>query len=168
LISFAFVKHARTLLCLLLLSSGALSAQKLVFLGLPEIEFGMHVDSLKDRVVVMDTTTSYKDTAAFIRSTRCVIWFKPGQQLQLNGFIASRIEYEFCDKRLHYVFVRIRGKEEIAKAVATLKTEFTKADCWPIECQALDTSSKKFRLIASLEKGGEELSLVVIPKKLKY
>lgn len=161
--------NLRLFFFLLLLACGQqLRAQDLSFLGLDGIKFGMHVDSLKQKVVVIDSTTSYKDTAAFIRNTHCVIWFKKDQQLQLKGFVASRVEYEFCDKHLNYVFIKAKGHDNIGKALLLLQNNFPNASFGTGGNAKADCSNRHMRMIATITENGEALSLVLIPKKLKY
>ncbi|TND09966.1 MAG: hypothetical protein FD123_648 [Bacteroidetes bacterium] len=148
------------------------AAQDLAFLGIPDVRFGMHTDSLKGKLAVLDTSSAYRDTATYLRNTRCVIWVRPQEKLDITGFTASRIEYEFCDKRLYYAFFKVKGTENVEKALAQLKKDFPNAGCkqdGPLSnCNAFDTSNKKFRIIATIKNKGTELEFVLVPKRLKF
>lgn len=141
-------------------------------MGLQGITFGMTTENLGAKKLQIDTSTSYKDSATFVRNTRCITWQKSGQQLALNGFNASKVEYECCDGRLFYVFITVSGADNVSKALASLQTWFPKAGCGkkiPIgNCKSFDTTNGKMRMIANVQNNGQELSLVLIPKKLKY
>jgi hypothetical protein len=155
------------LLLLAFLHTG-LHAQSLEFLGLKGVRFGMKSVEMKDMVVILDSTSVYKDTNTYLRNTRCQMYFRPTQELQLTGFSASRIEYEFCDGQLGYVFVYVSGKEEIDHALNTLKSTFTKLGCKGkslYDCPQLDSSAKGMRLIVNIDRKKQEMSFVLIQKK---
>lgn len=157
-----------SILLLLFLSAGLLQAQSLEFLGLKGVHFGMKSAEMKDKVVILDSTSAYKDTLTYMRNTRCQIYFRPAQELQLKGFKATRIEYEFCDGALGYVFVYVSGKDEIDRALATLKGTFPKLGCKgkPIgDCTQMDSATKRMRLIINIDKKKQEMSFVLIQKK---
>lgn len=164
--------HRLCALVFVLFAAAAAQAQDLTFIGLKDVRFGMTVENLGPKKLMIDTSTSYKDSATFVRNTRCITWQKSQQELTLNGFSASKVEYEFCDGHLFYVFINVSGADNVSKALATLQTSFPKAGCGkniPIgNCKSIDTTNGKMRLIASLQNNGQELSLVLIPKKLKY
>lgn len=132
----------------------------------------MTIENLKNKQVVMDTSTAYKDTATYIRNTRCIIWQKKDQDMKLGEFTASKVEYEFCDKHLFYVFITVSGTDNVSKALHVIQSGFPKAGCGkgtPLgNCTSFDSKNKKYRIIATQQAGGQELSLVIIPKKLKY
>jgi hypothetical protein len=171
--TFTFViKRLFCAITFVLFAAVAAQAQNLAFIGLKDIKFGMTVENLGPKKLMIDTSTSYKDSATFVRNTRCITWQKSGQDFALTGFTASKVEYEFCDGRLFYVFITVSGAAEVSKALATLQINFPKAGCGknvPIgNCKSFDTTNGKMRMIATLENNGQELSLVLIPKKLKY
>ncbi len=166
------IKRFLCALAFVLFAAVAVQAQDLTFIGLQGIKFGMTVENLGPKKLMIDTSTSYKDSATFVRNTRCITWQKSQQELALTGFTASKVEYEFCDGHLFYVFITVSGADNVSKALATLQTHFPKAGCGkniPIgNCKSFDTTNGKMRMIATLQNNGQELSLVLIPKKLKY
>ncbi|HTF03185.1 MAG TPA: hypothetical protein VK826_04135 [Bacteroidia bacterium] len=146
-----------------------LNAQSLDFLGLTGISYGMHLDSLKDRQLIMDTTSSYTDTALYLKQTRCQMYYRPNENLQLKGFNARHVEYEFCDNELGYVFVYVSGKTEISNALAALKVNFPKMNCGknvPLgTCSLIDTHNNRLRLIVRVNQVTNEMNFVLIPRK---
>lgn len=160
--------NVRTLLFLLFVLPAAplLQAQSLDFLGLTGIRFGMTEAELRDKVLLMDSTTSYKDTAFYLKSTRCHIFSRSSENLQLAGFTASHIEYEFCDNRLVYVFVQVAGKTQIDAALKTLQLRFPKIGCGkktPLtNCTRFDSSRKKMRVIGTNDPNKQRLEIVLI------
>ncbi len=162
------MRNTLSILLLLLLPAGLLQAQSLEFLGMKGVHFGMKSAEMSDKVVILDSTSVYKDTLTYLRNTRCQMYFRPAQDLQLKGFKATRIEYEFCDGALGYVFVYVSGKDEIDRALATLKATFPKLGCKgkPIgDCTQMDSSTKRMRLIINIDKKKQEMSFVLIQKK---
>lgn len=145
------------------------SAQSLEFIGLPEIQFGMRLNTLNDRQLLLDTSSSYTDTALYLKSTRCQMYYRKTEKLQLKGFNASHIEYEFCDSLLAYVFLYVSGKENISNALATLKISFPKMNCGknvPLgTCTLIDTKNRNLRMIIRIDHAKSEMNLVLIPRK---
>src|SRR3989344_2609104 len=111
------MKFSAGLLLLFLLTSSRSSAQSLEFLGPPGASFCMKLNMLNDRRLLLDTSSSYKDTALYLKNTRCQMYYRKTENLQLKGFAASHIEYEFCDSALGYVFVYVSGKDNISNAL---------------------------------------------------
>ncbi len=97
------------------------------------------------------------------------MYHRPSENLQLRGFIAKHIEYEFCDNELGYVFIYVSGKTEISNALATLKIHFPKMNCGknvPLgTCSLLDTHNRKLRMIVKIDQKTNEMNLVLIPRK---
>jgi hypothetical protein len=157
------------LLLFALLCSGRISAQDLDFLGIPNIHFGMKSEELKNKVVILDSTSSYNDTATYIRFTRCLVYVRPTENLQLNGFSAAQIEYEFCEGELVYVFVRVKGIENIEKAMVSLRKRFPKLNCGKKipenTCLLYDTFAKNIRIIVRKFPDKQEMTFVLIPKQ---
>lgn len=154
---------------LLLLLSISAFAQRLDFLGMPGIRYGMKIKELPSAQLLMDTSSSYTDTATFLRSTRCQMYYSKSQDLKLDGFNASRVEYEFCDSSLSYVFIYVSGKTEIANALAALKADFPHMGCGrnvPLgTCTLIDTKNHHVRMILRIDQAKNEMNLVLIPKK---
>jgi hypothetical protein len=151
-----------------LLLSGNLLAQKLDFIGLKGIYFGMKKWEMTDKTIILDSTSAYKDTAIYLRNTRCQNYFRKTEDLQLTGFKASAIEYEFCDDELSYVFIHVKGETEINNAIATLKLTFKNLGCKgkPInQCTQMDSSAKGMRLIVNVDHKKQIMDLVLIPKQ---
>lgn len=136
--------------------------QDLRFLGIEGVYFGMPETELKDKVVIMDTTSSYKDTAFYLRSTSCHIYRRLNEKLSLNGFTASSLEFEFCDGKLAYVFVTVNGSVQTEAALRTLKQRFPKLNCKSQPCTNYDSKAKKLRIIAQNNMTKQELSFVLI------
>jgi hypothetical protein len=145
------------------------SAQQLDFLGLNGIHFGMKIKELPGPQLMLDSSSSYTDTAVYLANSRCQMYYSRAQNLQLAGFNASKVEYEFCDSALSYVFVTVIGKDEIDKALATLKVHFTKMGCGknvPLgSCSLIDTKKGNLRMILRINHETNEMSFVIIPKK---
>ena len=144
-----------------------LPAQKLDFLGLTSIHFSMKDSEIGKKVVIMDSTSIYKDTGLYIRNSRCLTYFRPGENLQLTGFTASSVQYQFCDHELAYVFVDISGEKEIEKALSQLQLTFKKLGCKgkPLnECTQIDSSAKGMRIIINIDRKEEKMNFVLIPK----
>jgi hypothetical protein len=163
------MKNSAVALLLFLFISCSASAQSLYFLGLPEINFGMKLKQLNDHQLIMDSSSSYSDTALYLRSTRCQMYYRKNENLALKGFTASRIEYEFCDSTLGYVFIYASGKENIANALSSLQQSFPKMGCGknvPLgSCALIDTHNKDLRLIMQIDHATNEMNLVIIPRK---
>jgi hypothetical protein len=159
----------RPLTVLFILISAALFAQKLDHLGLTGIKFGMKIKELIAPQLMLDTSSSYTDTALYLSNTRCQMYYSKSQNLKLDGFNASRVEYEFCDSSLSYVFIYVSGKTEIANALAALKVDFPKMSCGkkvPLgSCSLIDTSHGGIRMILRIDQATSEMSLVLIPRK---
>ena len=160
----------RTLLLFIVLfiSTATLRAQQLDFLGLKGIYFGMKSADMPDKTVILDSTSSYKDTATYLRNTRCKMYFRKNENLSLAGFTASRVEYEFCDNELGYVFVYVKGNTEIDKAIAQLQLTFRKLGCKgkpASQCTLMDASAKGMRVIVNIDRKKQEMNFVLIPKK---
>jgi hypothetical protein len=145
-----------------LFSFTLLSAQDLKFLGIEGVYFGMPETALTEKVIIMDTTSSYTDTAFYLRSTSCHIYRRTNEKLQLNGFTASSVEFEFCDGKLVYVFITVNGQAQTDAALRTLKQRFPKLQCKKDPCNRYDSKSKKLRVIASNNSPKQELSFVLI------
>lgn len=158
----------RLLFFFLLVLSCPAAAQTLDFLGLNGIRFGMKSSEMTGKTIILDSTSAYKDTATYIRNTRCLLYFRKNENLNLRGFKATRVEYEFCDNALTYVFVYVKGNAEIDKALNEMKKTFPKLGCkgrkgW--ECAQIDTSAKGMRLIVNIDRKKEEMSFVLIARK---
>lgn len=129
----------------------------------------MKIATLEGSQIIMDSTSSYTDTSLFIKNTRCLMYYRPNENLQLKGFTAKHIEYEFCDGELGYVFVYVSGKSEINKALAALKLKFRKLNCGknvPLgSCTLMDTNNGQLRLIVRINQITNDMNLVLIPKK---
>jgi hypothetical protein len=154
-------------LFLFLLAGFSLPAQKLDFLGLNGIYFDMKDAEMEKKVVIMDSTSVYKDTALYIRNSRCLTYFRKTENFQLTGFTASSIQYQFCDKKLAYVFVDVVGEKEIEKALKQLQLTFKKLGCKgkPLsECTQIDSSAKGMRIIINIDKKQQKMNFVLIPK----
>ena len=97
------------------------------------------------------------------------MYYRPTENLQLRGFTAKHIEYEFCDGELGYVFVYVSGKTEINNALAALKLNFRKLNCGknvPLgSCTLMDTNNGQLRLIVRINQVTNEMNFVLIPKK---
>lgn len=145
-----------------------LRAQSLDFLGLTGVHFGMKTTEMSNKTVILDSTSAYKDTGTYLRNTRCQMYFRKDEKLDLTGFRASRVEYEFCDNSLTYVFVYVKGQAEIDKAVSELKRTFPKLGCKgksASDCTQMDSAAKGMRIIVNIDKKKQEMSLVIIAKK---
>ena len=157
------------LFILVLLFCGVLQAQSLSFIGLPEVSFGMKLSALPNHQLIMDTSSAYNDTALYIANTRCIMYYQQNQNLHLKGFDASRIEYEFCDSALGYVFIYVSGKENLTHALDTLKAEFKHLGCGkntPLtECTLMDAHNRKMRVIIRVNPAKNEMNFVLIPRK---
>jgi hypothetical protein len=155
------------ILFLFLLSGFYLSAQKLDFLGLTSIHFDMQDSALHNKVVMMDSTSVYKDTALYIRNSRCLTYFCKNGTLNLTGFTATSVQYQFCDNKLAYVFVDVAGEKEIEKALRQLQLTFKKLGCKGkslTDCTQLDSSAKGMRIIVNIDKKKQTMNFVLIPK----
>jgi hypothetical protein len=145
-----------------LFTATLLSGQDLKFLGIEGVYFGMQESELKEKVIIMDTSSSYTDTAFYLRSTTCHLYRRNNEKLQLNGFTASSVEFEFCDGKLVYVFVTVNGQAQTEAAFRVLKQRFPKLICKKEPCYRYDTKSKKLRVIANNNSNKQELSFVLI------
>lgn len=156
-------------LCFLTVMYLSGAAQSLEFLGKPEIKFGMKPEVLKNRRLIIDSTSSYPDSAAFIKNTRCHLYYKSDENLNLAGFAATAIHYEFCSDELGYVFVYVSGKTEIANALAKLKQHFPKMNCGkkvPLgSCNLIDTHNRNLRMILRIDHTTNQMNFVLIPRK---
>jgi hypothetical protein len=166
---FVLMKFSRlTPILILFLTAGNLLAQKLDFIGLNGIYFGMKSTELASKTIILDSTSIYKDTALYLRNTRCQSYFRKGENLQLTGFTASAIEYQFCDDELSYVFIHVKGEDEITKAVAQLQLTFHKLGCKGKDiskCTQMDSSAKGMRLIINIDHKKHLMDFVLIPKQ---
>lgn len=162
------MRKSAVLLLFLLFAAISVGAQSLDFLGLPAVSFGMKLKNLPDNRLIMDTSSSYSDTALYLKTTRCQMYYQQNQNLQLKGFTASRIEYEFCDSTLGYVFVYVSGKDNISNALNSLKTTFPKMSCGrnvPLgTCSLIDTHNGKMRMIVHIDQVKNEMNFVIIPR----
>jgi uncharacterized protein (DUF2164 family) len=144
-------------------------AQSLDFLGLPEISFGMKPQLLQNRRLIIDSSSSYADSATYIRNTRCQLYYKSDQNLNLTGFKAAAVHYEFCSDELGYVFVYVEGKAEIDSALAKLKQHFPRMKCGknvPLgSCNLIDTHNSNLRMILRIDHTTNTMNFVLIPKK---
>lgn len=166
---FTLMRLSAGLLISFLFMTTLASAQKLDFLGLNGIHFGMKIRELPAPQLMLDTSSSYKDTALYLANTRCQMYYSQTQNLQLAGFYATKVEYEFCDSSLSYVFINVSGKEEIDKALATLKIHFPGMSCGknvPLgSCSLIDTKKGKLRMILRINHETNEMNFVIIPKR---
>jgi hypothetical protein len=164
-----FTSMRFALIVAFLFSCVSAPAQKLDFLGMPDVRFGMKINELSSPQLILDTSSSYSDTAMYLRNTRCQMYYSKTQKLQLDGFSASQVEYEFCDSSLSYVFIYVSGKTEIANALAALKVDFPRMSCGknvPLgTCTLIDTSNRQVRMILRIDQVTNEMNLVLIPKK---
>ncbi|CAN5912899.1 hypothetical protein BH11BAC7_BH11BAC7_29250 [soil metagenome] len=161
------MKRAFPIFLLFLLTAFSLPAQKLDFLGLTGIHFDMSDSEMDRKVVMMDSTSVYKDTAIFIKNSRCLTYFRQGENLQLTGFTATALQYQFCDHKLAYVFVDVIGEKEIDKTLAQLKLTFTKLGCRGktlSECTQIDSYAKGMRIIINIDRKKQTMNFVLIPK----
>ncbi len=152
---------------LFLLAGFSLPAQKLDFLGMTGMHFDMKDTSLPGKTVIMDSTSVYKDTALYIRNNRCLTYYREKETLQLTGFLASSVQYQFCDHRLVYVFVDISGEAEIEKTLKQLQLTFKKLGCKGkqlSECSQFDSSAKGIRIIINIDRKKQLMNFVLIPK----
>jgi hypothetical protein len=155
------------ILVLFLLAGFSLQAQKLDFLGQNGVYFDRKDAEMNKKVVIMDSTSVYKDTALYIRNSRCLTYFRKEENLQLTGFNASSVQYQFCDKKLAYVFVDVTGENEIEKALKQLQLTFKKLGCKGkslSECTQMDSSAKGMRIIINIDKKRQKMNFVLIPK----
>ncbi|HET6991025.1 MAG TPA: hypothetical protein VFJ43_06860, partial [Bacteroidia bacterium] len=98
---------------------------------------------------------------------RCLTYFRRTDTLQLPGFLASSIQYQFCDKELAYVFINVSGQKEIDKSLAELQKTFKKLGCKgkPLnECTQIDANAKGIRIIINIDRKKELMNFVLIPK----
>ncbi|MGL4598026.1 MAG: hypothetical protein ACRCYO_10875 [Bacteroidia bacterium] len=144
-------------------------AQYLSFFGIEGVRFGMKAAELKNKTVILDSTSSYNDTATYIRLTRCLVYYRKAENLQLNGFVAARVEYEFCEGELVYVFIRVVGQQNIEQAFIALRKRFPQLKCpkkvAADSCLLYDTSHKNLRIIARKFPEKQEMTFVLIPKQ---
>jgi hypothetical protein len=159
------------LIAVLLFLSLSAWSQNLDFLGMPDVRFGMKINELAAPQLLLDTSSSYTDTALYLRNTRCQMYYSKTQDHQLKGFAASKIEYEFCDSALGYVFVYVNGKAAIDSALVTLKKEFPRLGCKNSDqlnqCGLLDAQNSKMRVIVRINQTTSEMSFVLIPRTVK-
>lgn len=152
----------------LLLFTGNAYGQSLDFIGLKGISFGMKAADMTDKTIILDSTSAYKDTATYIRNTRCLNFFRSTENLQLSNFTASGIEYEFCDGELAYVFIHVKGQADIEHALTELQKKFHKLGCKgkPLnQCTQLDSSAQGMRVIVNIDHKQQTMDFVLIPKK---
>lgn len=159
----------RLLILLLFLSFPRIGkAQSLEFIGLKDVAFGMSESAFANKVLKMDSTTSYNDTAFYLNTTRCHNYYRTNETLQLKGFTAGSIEYQFCDGKLQYVFISVSGKEETDKALNELQKTFTKLNCKEDKtgrnCQLMDSHAAHMRIIVRKNKAGDQMNFVLIPR----
>jgi len=143
-----------------------MNAQKLDFLGMNNISFQMKANELKNKVAILDSTSIYKDTAQYIQSTRCVSYKVSTEKLQLNNFLCNSIQYQFCDKKLEYIFINVSGEIEIKKALNELNKRFKKMGCKGkpmVACTQIDTKSKGIRIIINIDPKSSSMNFVLIP-----
>lgn len=147
-------------------SALSMNAQKLDFLGMNNISFQMKANELKNKVAILDSTSIYKDTAQYIQSTRCVSYKVSTEKLQLNNFLCNSIQYQFCDKKLEYIFINVSGEVEIKKALNELNKRFKKMGCKGkpmVACTQIDTKSKGIRIIINIDPKSSSMNFVLIP-----
>ncbi len=147
-------------------SALSMNAQKLDFLGMNNISFQMKANELKNKVAILDSTSIYKDTAQYIQSTRCVSYKVSTEKLQLNNFLCHSIQYQFCDKKLEYIFINVSGEIEIKKALNELNKRFKKMGCKGkpmVACTQIDTKSKGIRIIINIDPKSSSMNFVLIP-----
>lgn len=163
------MRNSAAVVLLFLIFGQIACAQSLDFLGLPEISFGMKLNMLNNRQLLLDTSSAYTDTALYLSNTRCQMYYRKTENLQLKGFAASNIEYEFCDSALAYVFVYVSGKENISNALSALTLAFPKMNCGknvPLgTCSLIDTHNRKLRMILRIDHVKNEMNFVLIPRK---
>ena len=147
-------------------SALSMNAQKLDFLGMNNISFQMKANELKNKVAILDSTSIYKDTAQYIQSTRCVSYKVSTEKLQLNNFLCNSIQYQFCDKKLEYIFINVSREVEIKKALNELNKRFKKMGCKGkpmVACTQIDTKSKGIRIIINIDPKSSSMNFVLIP-----
>ena len=147
-------------------SALSMNAQKLDFLGMNNISFQMKANELKNKVAILASTSIYKDTAQYIQSTRCVSYKVSTEKLQLNNFLCNSIQYQFCDKKLEYIFINVSGEIEIKKALNELNKRFKKMGCKGkpmVACTQIDTKSKGIRIIINIDPKSSSMNFVLIP-----
>lgn len=147
-------------------SALSMNAQKLDFLGLKNISFQMKANELKNKVAILDSTSIYKDTAQYIQSTRCISYKVSTEKLQLNNFLCNSIQYQFCDKKLEYIFINVSGEIEIKKALNELNKRFKKMGCKGkpmVACTQIDTKTKGIRIIINIDPKSSSMNFVLIP-----
>ena len=147
-------------------SALSMNAQKLDFLGMNNISFQMKANELKNKVAILDSSSIYKDTAQYIQSTRCVSYKVSTEKLQLNNFLCNSIQYQFCDKKLEYIFINVSGEIEIKKALNELNKRFKKMGCKGkpmVACTQIDTKSKGIRIIINIDPKSSSMNFVLIP-----
>jgi len=126
----------------------------------------MKANELKNKVAILDSTSIYKDTAQYIQSTRCVSYKVSTEKLQLNNFLCNSIQYQFCDKKLEYIFINVSGEVEIKKALNELNKRFKKMGCKGkpmVACTQIDTKSKGIRIIINIDPKSSSMNFVLIP-----
>jgi len=163
------MKNFLSIIFLFLIMNATAYAQSLDFLGLTNVKYGMKLETMQGAQLLMDSSSSYTDTALYLRNSRCQMYYRPKEELKLTGFTASRIEYEFCDGELGYVFVYVSGKTEISNALAALKIQFPKMSCGKDvglgTCNLIDTHNRQLRMIVRINHLTNEMNFVLIPRK---
>jgi|GEM_PF-1003225 hypothetical protein len=154
------------LLCVFTLTG--YSQQVLDSLGLSGIRFGMSEQELKNSVIILDTSSAYKDTAVYIRNTTCHNYFRTNETLQLKGFLAGHIEYRFCDGKLAFIFIDVKGAQHVSDALIRLSKLYPKLQLQLSKNPALasfDVTRNNVRMIGTVNAARDQLSFVLISKK---
>jgi len=144
------------------------SQQILDSLGISGIRFGMSEQELKNAVIILDTSSAYKDTAVYIRNTTCHSYFRTNERLQLKGFPASHIEYRFCDGNLAFIFIDVKGTQHVRDALIRLGKLYPKLQQQLSKNPALtafDLTRNNVRMIGSINASRDQLSFVLISKR---
>lgn len=153
-------------LCVFALSG--YSQQVLDSLGISGIRFGMSEQELKSAVIILDTSSAYKDTAVYVRNTNCHNYFRTNETLQLKGFLAGHIEYRFCDGNLAFIFIDVKGTQHVSDALLRLGKLYPKLQQQLSKnptLTAFDVTRSNVRMIGSINASRDQLSFVLISKK---
>jgi len=144
------------------------SQQLLDSLGISGVRFGMSEQELKNAVIILDTSSAYKDTSVYIRNTTCHNYFRTNETLQLKGFPASHIEYRFCDGNLAFIFIDVKGTQHVSSALIRLGKLNPKLQQLlsknPV-LTAFDVTRNNVRMIGTVNASRDQLSFVLISKR---
>lgn len=137
-------------------------------LGISGIRFGMSEQELKHAVIILDTSSAYKDTAVYVRNTSCHNYFRSNEILQLKGFTAEHIEYRFCEGKLAFIFIDVNGTQHVRDALLRLGKLYPKLQQQLSKnptLTAFDVTKNNVRMIGTVNAARDELSFVLISKK---